>query len=63
MKPYGNTRKENLTCKYGCCGVGRRRRTRHIRVPKAVKRASRKRARQAAARQAAAAIASDDNFA
>lgn len=43
MKPYGNTRKDNLSCKYGCChGV----RGGGFRPARLVRRASAHRARQ-----------------
>jgi hypothetical protein len=47
MKPYGNTRYENLVCAYGCCSGGCvHKGTLGYRVPKAVRRRARKRARQ-----------------
>lgn len=55
MKPYGNTRAENQTCKYGCCSHGTLHKVpgTHVRVIPAAYRRSRKRAR----REARAAIA------
>lgn len=50
MKPYGNSRKDNETCDYGCCTTGKKK-TRHRRVAKAVLRAARKRARRASREQ------------
>jgi len=47
MKPYGNTRYENLVCAYGCCSGGCvHKGTLGYRVPKAVRRRARKRARR-----------------
>lgn len=47
MKPYGNTRYENLTCAYGCCSCGCvHKGTRGYRVAIALRRRSRKRARR-----------------
>lgn len=45
MKPYGNKRKENQTCRYGCCTLRtvKTRRSPHVRSE--VIRRSRKRAR------------------
>lgn len=45
MKPYGNSRKDNLTCAYGCCTYGTVK-TRHHGVALATLRSARKRARQ-----------------
>lgn len=45
MKPYGNTRKDNLSCKYGCCH-GIRVRGGGFRPTRLVRRTSAKRARQ-----------------
>lgn len=45
MKPYGNTRYDNLTCKYGCCH-GIRVRGGGFRPDRLVRRASAHRARQ-----------------
>jgi hypothetical protein len=47
MKPYGNTRRQNLTCQYGCCTSGTVR-TRCRGVQPEMRRRSRKAARQAA---------------
>ena len=47
MHPYGNNRKDNETCDYGCCTTGKKK-TRHRRVHKATLRAARKRARRQA---------------
>lgn len=50
MKPYGNKRTENISCKYGCCSRGTLRiggRKVHV----AFLRRSRKRARQQARAQ------------
>lgn len=45
MKPYGNTRRDNLTCVYGCCTSGKVK-TKRLSVAKACLRAARKRARR-----------------
>lgn len=52
MRPYGNTRKDNLTCKYGCCTSGTVK-TQHRKVAKATIRAARKRARREGAKNEA----------
>lgn len=46
MHPYGNTRRDNLTCAYGCCTSGKVKTRRRTKVSKAYIRASRKRARR-----------------
>jgi hypothetical protein len=51
MKPYGNKRTENITCKYGCCSRGTIHKGTGHRVSKALLRRSRKRARQQGVKQ------------
>lgn len=50
MKPYGNSRRDNLTCRYGCCTFGtvKARHLKHSNVAKACIRRARKCARREA---------------
>jgi hypothetical protein len=58
MKPYGNKRRDSLTCGHGCCGTGKTRKERPgLKVAPGYAKAARKRAR---AEAKAAARASED---
>lgn len=48
MRPYGYSRKDSLSCSYGCCGLVVVRTHRSPRTRKACDRAARKRARREA---------------
>lgn len=50
MKPYGNNRRDNAMCAYGCCS-GCRVRSRYTTPTHAVRRVRRKTARQEAQRE------------
>lgn len=48
MKPYGNSRRDNLTCRYGCCTFGTVKTRHRPTVAKAYIRRARKCARREA---------------